>query len=223
MAAAECGEAEGRFLDDIASGVWAICEESSWVVPAHNYERLGEFRESLPDFRRRRIDLFAAETGALLALVQWLLGERLAGSLPVVPIRIEHEVCRRILDPYPEQDDFRWMWLRPAPTHHVNNWTPWCTSACLLALALLENDPARLQRAVGKAPASLNVFLGSYADDGGCDEGTSPRGRIASGVPRHPGRSDWRSDRCVGRAAARRHRSIPPPHARLRSLVRQLR
>ncbi len=32
---AECVEDEGRFLDDIVNGLWAICEESFWGVPAH--------------------------------------------------------------------------------------------------------------------------------------------------------------------------------------------
>ena len=32
---AECVEGKGRFLDDIVNGVWAICEESFWGVPAH--------------------------------------------------------------------------------------------------------------------------------------------------------------------------------------------
>jgi hypothetical protein len=31
---AECVEGKGRFLDDIVNGVWAICEESFWGVPA---------------------------------------------------------------------------------------------------------------------------------------------------------------------------------------------
>ena len=34
---AECMEGKGRFLDAITNAVWSICEESSWVVPAHMY------------------------------------------------------------------------------------------------------------------------------------------------------------------------------------------
>src|SRR5688572_5757280 len=32
---AECVERKGRFLDAIINRVWAICEESSWALPAH--------------------------------------------------------------------------------------------------------------------------------------------------------------------------------------------
>ena len=32
---AECLEYEGRFLDPLMNIIWAICEESSWSLPAH--------------------------------------------------------------------------------------------------------------------------------------------------------------------------------------------
>ena len=32
---AECVEAKGRFLDEIANGIWATCEETFWGYPAH--------------------------------------------------------------------------------------------------------------------------------------------------------------------------------------------
>jgi len=57
----ECMEGEGRFLDDIANGIWAICEETYWGVPAHiNVQRAGN---TLPDAAEPTVDLFAAETG----------------------------------------------------------------------------------------------------------------------------------------------------------------
>ena len=33
---AECVEGRGRFLDDIVNGIWSICEETTWVISAHN-------------------------------------------------------------------------------------------------------------------------------------------------------------------------------------------
>ena len=36
LVSAECVEHKGRFLDEIADTVWAICEESAWQLPAHN-------------------------------------------------------------------------------------------------------------------------------------------------------------------------------------------
>ena len=52
---AECFENERRFIDDIINGIWAICEETTWVVPAHlpNFASL-----KLPFIGMERIDLF---------------------------------------------------------------------------------------------------------------------------------------------------------------------
>lgn len=55
---AECIEDAGRFMDSILDGIWAICEESFWGVPAHNH--LSGGREPLPDTSQPIIDLFAA-------------------------------------------------------------------------------------------------------------------------------------------------------------------
>ena len=62
---AECLEGKGRFLDEIANGVWLTCEESFWGVPAH----LGAQKAGvgLPDVSEPIVDLFAAETASLLA------------------------------------------------------------------------------------------------------------------------------------------------------------
>ena len=62
---AECVEGKGRFLDDIANGIWAICEESFWGVPAHvGAQKAGS---GLPDVNEPIVALFVAETGESLA------------------------------------------------------------------------------------------------------------------------------------------------------------
>jgi hypothetical protein len=162
---AECMEAQGRFLDDIANGIWAICEESSWCIPAHNSGG------ALPDSADPYIDLFAAETGSLLAWSWYLLRERLAELDPRLPDRIEREVSRRILDPFLGRDDFWWMGL--GHPRRLNNWSPWCTSNCLAAFAILEPDRRRRREAVAKSLGILDRFLAGYHADGGCDEGPS--------------------------------------------------
>ncbi len=59
---AECVEAQGRFLDDIANGIWTTCEETYWGYPAHvDAQRVGS---GLPDVEEPTVDLFAAETAA---------------------------------------------------------------------------------------------------------------------------------------------------------------
>lgn len=176
LVAAECVEGQGRFLDDIINGIWCICEESFWGVPAHNYVRRLP-GSPLPDTADHTIDLFAGETAGLLAWTHYLLGARLDAVAPAVCDRIRREVKERILDPYLARNDFGWMGLdaagRPDPNNRVNNWNPWCNSNCLTAALLLEQDAERRLAAVRKAITSLESFFAVYHPDGGCDEGTS--------------------------------------------------
>ena len=168
LALAECLEGAGRFLDDIINGIWLICEESSWVVPAHNSINNDA---PLPDVTNPGIDLFAAETGALLSWVCYLLQPVLDDVSPIICQRIRYEVQQRILTPYLTVNSFWWMGVVKSPNHHVNNWNPWCNSNCLTAFLLLETDQSRRVQAVDKCLRSLDHFLAEYHDDGGCDEG----------------------------------------------------
>ena len=74
LALAECAEGQGRFIDEIANGIWLICEETYWGLPAHiGVQRAGV---GLPDAAEPTVDLFAAETAAALAYIDYLLGGR---------------------------------------------------------------------------------------------------------------------------------------------------
>jgi heparinase II/III-like protein len=170
-------EGHGRFLDAIADGVWLVCEESFWGVPAHlGMQKRGP---GLPDVNEPVVDLFAAETGALLAWTDYLLGEQLDGVHPLVRERLRLEVQRRILAPSLERDDFWWMGFTGP---EVNNWNPWINSNWLASVLLLERDPGRRVRAVAKIVRSLDRFLDAYPDDGGCDEGPSYWGRAGASL-----------------------------------------
>jgi len=166
---AECIEGRGRFIDDIINGIWCICEESFWGVPAHNYIA-GNPHAPLPDTANPVIDLFAGETAGLLAWTHYLLRPSLDAVSDIITDRIRRETKRRILDPFLERDDFWWMGFAG---RSVNNWNPWCNSNCLTAALLLEEDATRRIEAVAKSMRSLDCFIDSYPADGGCDEGTS--------------------------------------------------
>ncbi|OGJ84877.1 MAG: hypothetical protein A2268_12090 [Candidatus Raymondbacteria bacterium RifOxyA12_full_50_37] len=167
---AECMEGKGRFLDDIADGIWTICEETYWGLPAHlNMQKKGS---GLPDATEPTVDLFAAETGMLLAWTDYLLGPQLDSVSLLLRERIRFETSRRVLSPCFERDDFWWMGFadigRP-----VNNWNPWICSNWLTAALLLEKDPDRRTKTVHKILLCLDNFLNPYPSDGGCDEGPS--------------------------------------------------
>lgn len=166
---AECVEDRGRFLDEIANGIWVTCEETFWGVPAHlNLQRE---RFGLPDVSEPVVDLFAAETAAQLAWTGYLLGARLDKVSAAVRRRIHREIDRRILTPNFERVDFWWMGLDPKGGRTLNNWTPWVNSNWLTCVLLEEGDGKRRAAAVHKIMRSLDRFLEGYHDDGGCDEG----------------------------------------------------
>lgn len=117
------------------------------------------------------IDLFSAETGALLSLVNHLLGEKLGEISPIIPRRMSLEIERRILTPYLERDDPFWMGF--ASDRPVNNWNPWINSNVLVCALLEEASPERRDALLARIARSLDRFLDGYAPDGGCDEGPS--------------------------------------------------
>jgi hypothetical protein len=165
---AECITNSGKYLDQIANGVWLICEESFWGVPAH----LGAQRAGvgLADVAEPIIELFGAETSATLAWVVYLLERQLDTVSPRIVERVHIETKRRILDPYYNRDDFSWMGLAGSP-HRLNNWNPWINSNILTANLLLEKNSQRRQAVVKKVCRSIDEFLGDYSHDAGCEEG----------------------------------------------------
>jgi hypothetical protein len=180
---AECLENEGRFLDDIASGIWTTCEETYWGVPAHLY--MQKKGAGLPDIHDVTVDLFSAETLSLLAWASYLLGDSLDTVSDLIRPRILDEAQRRVITPCLERDDFWWMGIRNHPVHkepRVNNWTPWICSNWLTGVLVLEKDSLRRLEAVDKIIRCLDKFINSYHSDGGCDEGPGYWGRAAASL-----------------------------------------
>jgi len=177
---AECIENRGRFMEDIVNGIWAICEESYWVVPAHLYISVQSRGDALPDVADPVIDLFAAETSSLLAWTHYLLRPRLDAESRMLAGRIRQEITRRILDPFLERDDFWWMGF--SERKNVNNWNPWIHSNCLASFLLIEEDENRRTEGIRKSLRSLDAFLAIHHADGGCDEGPGYWGRAGASL-----------------------------------------
>lgn len=172
----ECITGEGKYLDQIANGLWLICEESFWGVPAH----LGAQKAGvgLADEAEPVIELFGAETAATLAWVVYLLGDRLGSVSKLLVSRIQMETKRRILDVYFERSQFGWMGLGGGG--HVNNWNPWINSNILTATMVLEPDAQQRAQLVAKVCKSVDVFLAEYSPDAGCEEGPNYWSRSAA-------------------------------------------
>ncbi len=170
---AECWEAQGRFLDEIANGLWAISEEVSWSVPAHARNA----PDPLPSADAEMVDLFAAETAMIVARTLYLVGEGLAGISPSLVRRMEKETIRRVIVPVETRDDFGWF-------SGFNNWTPWICSNVEGAAMHLLDDPDRLAALTFKMMETVDRFIGHYGPDGGCDEGPGYWGVAAGSMLR---------------------------------------
>lgn len=175
LAAAEKTEGRGRFLDLLVDYIWAVCEETSWVIPAHNTPRHGK-TERLPDaFDLGEgddicyIDLFSAATGGAVAVVWHLLHDELDALTPVITRRMLGLLDRRIFHPFMHYSDN--MWWKGVKGNSLNNWTPWIISNVLTALLLCEKDNGRRQAVCAESMEILDRFIGFYKSDGGCDEG----------------------------------------------------
>lgn len=153
-----------RCMDEILNTLWAICEESAWQLPAHNTYVRDAPALTWPDVERPVVDLFAAETGALLACTCAVLDKALPES---VGRRIKYEVERRVLAPC-AATHFWWMGSGDEP---MNNWTPWCTQNVLLCVFALPYPQQMRRTVVTQAARSLDCFLKDYGPDGCCNEG----------------------------------------------------
>lgn len=175
---AEIYENKGRFVDAIINGVWSICEESFWGVPAH----LPQTKEysGLMDVSKPFVDLFAAETATFLAWVDYFVGDKLDSVSPQIRKRIYHETNNRIFQPLMTRPH-GWM-SKNANGRPPNNWNPWICSNWLNAALLLEKDETKRTEMVGKILWVLDEFVNPYPQDGGCDEGPGYWGAAAASL-----------------------------------------
>jgi hypothetical protein len=165
FALAECLEREGRFLDPILDYAWAVCEQSTWLLPAPLPQSDREHLEGLPRpvaDEDRHVALRPATMAQTLAELDYVLGERLH---PALRERIRHEVDRRVLTPYEARDDFHWM------TPPANNWNAVCNAGAGIAALYLLEDPDRQGRLLAKAARSLEHYLADFDPDGCTAEG----------------------------------------------------
>ena len=140
---------EAQLKDLLQDYLWNICEETTWVLPAHE--------------RRDFIDLFAAETAFDLAATLHLLGRTLDAE---VRARVRCEVDKRIFQPYlAHYNNFHWY-------KGGNNWNGVCNSSVASTFLLLETEPDRVAQALVLALDGLNYFLEhAFEADGTSTEG----------------------------------------------------
>jgi len=163
---AETIEDKGRFTEAIMNGIWSICEESFWGVPAHISGT------GLPDVENPVVELFSAETSSVMAIADYFIGDKLDKINPLIRKRIYYETNRRLFTPMMNpaiRDKYGWM----SKTRPVNNWNPWIMSNWILSSLLLEKNENRRSEMIYTAMNGLDLYLNGLGEDGGCDEGPS--------------------------------------------------
>ena len=141
------------FIDKLSDAIFAIMDEYTWCLPAHQGQR--------DKNDNSRVDLFASETGFYLALIDTLVGDRLD---PLIRDRIRTELKRRIFDTILGCESYGW-WETGS-----TNWTAVCTGSvgCTMMLIAPELMDEKMQARLTKA---MDGFLAGFADDGICTEG----------------------------------------------------
>lgn len=159
-------------LDQVIDGIWLICEETSWVISAHNgsaHDGMPPISERpLPNPKNPYVDLFAAQTAMILALTDYLVGEKLDEQAPIIRRRIKDEIEQRVLLPFENHDDFWWMGMI---RKDLCNWTPWIVSNVMTSAVIMMDDHRRLAALLSRGCAMLDRYLRIIPEDGSCDEG----------------------------------------------------
>ena len=171
FAAAEAYESKGRFTEKLMDAVWAIMEESTWIIPAHRYCAPYVPSASLGGVfggnALHGIDLFSAGTAGTLASVYLLCKDKLDAIDPIITAKMEYMLRERAINNFLQIE----VWWGGAGGERVNNWNPWIVSNILHVVAILEKDETVRERVVTKSMKYLDNFMAQYAPDGGCDEG----------------------------------------------------
>ena len=165
LAMAEIVEGKGRFLQQIVVGIDSMLQEPWWGIPAH-------YDAAVPQYGKQTVDLFNAESAALLAWTCSRLERPITKIRPTLPAKVSKEIHHRMLEPVLGSS----YWWKSAGM----NWNPWICSNWLACLYLYESDEVRMQRAVMEIENCMKKFIDSYPDDGGCDEGTGYWDRAAA-------------------------------------------
>ena len=141
---------EQHYLDEVHEVIWAICDEYSWVLPAHT--------DGMLDHDLTQVDLFNAETGFTLAELCYVLEDRLD---KLVLDRARAEVRRRVFDNY-LTDEFNWE-------TKTNNWPAVCAGN--IGGAMMYLDPDLFRQQLPRLLDSMKNFMSGFPEDGTCMEG----------------------------------------------------
>ncbi len=148
---------EEKYLVRAMDEIYAICDEYTWCLPAH--------QTKLEVNNNVHLDLFACETGFALAETYTMLGERLE---PLIRDRIRVEIDRRIIKPYTQGTDFTadhmYGWEKG-----TNNWSAVCMGSVGCTFMLMRPD--LVNKYLPNFDKTMQGYLSGFKNDGICTEG----------------------------------------------------
>ncbi len=142
-----------RYIDALEEIMSAICDEFTWVLPAHNYDA------KTGTFDRNVIDLFSSETAFYLAETIYALGEILS---PDIKNRVKLLVEDRIIKNF----ENNWYWWKEADT----NWASVCGLG--VGLSYLYLFPERYDSVKDEIESYFKNYLNGIDGEGYCYEGS---------------------------------------------------
>ena len=141
---------EEKYLVTLMDTIYAMCDEYTWCLPAH--------QTALEINNNIHLDLFACETGFALAEIYTLLGDRLE---PLIRDRIRVEYDRRVLESF-DKGKFGWE-------HNLANWNAVCTGSVACSMMLMH--PELMDKYLPRFEENIEYYLKGFKDDGICEEG----------------------------------------------------
>jgi len=161
---AECLENKGRFIAPLEELIRSICNDPSWVLPAHDND--GQIYDGKDNY----IDLVSSATSAELALVDYFLQDKLSAEVRKL---IRDNVQRRTFASYEETvpghlgGTSRKNWWITGE----NNWNSVCHANVVCAAMILIESPKKRAWYIACAEHFMEPFFKGFTPDGYCSEG----------------------------------------------------
>lgn len=157
---AECLENKGRFINTLEKVLVELCEQPTWVIPAHDWH-LENFKQTNPN-----VDLSSATQANQLAQALFLLNDKIDSR---VYQKVVDKLFERVFNPILKTVrtlDNRHYWFTV-----TNNWNSVCIAGVTAAaLAVIPDLKLRAEFVAMAEKYSKNGIIG-YRDDGYCVEG----------------------------------------------------
>ena len=163
---AELAEGKGRFLSQIADGLWFYGTSYHW---SHSNQCKGH----LPLHEDEEVALGNVRLGVTVPLAYYFFKEEINKMDKSICRTVEEAVRRIIFDPYMNEknDGEGGHWWTGFDGAKLNNWNPWCNHGVTYAALLMEKDQERLNAILDKTTRSVDCYFAQLTDDGCCDEG----------------------------------------------------